>query len=530
MRTALIAILIATSLSAHAALVLDQTGQLDANSPELPTGERYQTFTIPVREQDVVVCACEAEGFGPYLIATVGERVFEGPSGEVTFVALQAGEATVIVTSAEAGEMGAFRLTVDLLPLKGDPDAPVVGKDSLAEGDLVLESGEFADTYEFPVEAGRAYIVFVAASARAPFDAYIVVARPGAEPVDVDDTDGTDPEFTWISDRDGSATLLVTSAKPGETGEYDLAVLAGDLDYLAPAPVSAPAAAPVAPTVPYTPDAPVEASGAPDLPPAPELTGSAPLDLSAPEWVVPAPEPSGDVSELLARGLHRMNYVEVELQGRMDCFETNPRYQREWPTGFGWEIDNYLQGGAGGPPLKCPLQWTGDIFTAYGLQPDGAGGHVEMVNVTGRVSAGGDRILWVSVRSFEQGVYEDRDTDERFASYQCWKALALVDLPLNNPHWEAYGDERLTTMADLMTRMDETLILRDGFSYGWTNHANAGDHVLEAGYLLREPGPGDSYLVPDDLHLLSYRSTEWQNAQAPPTARLRFEYNAKLDR
>ena len=99
MRAALIAILIATSVSAHGAVVLDQTDRLDANSPALVTGERYQVFAIPVREQDVVV------------------------------------------TTAEAGETGSFRLIVDLLPLKGDVDAPVAGRDSPVAGARVLEAG-----------------------------------------------------------------------------------------------------------------------------------------------------------------------------------------------------------------------------------------------------------------------------------------------------------------------------------------------------------------------------------------------------
>jgi len=361
--------------------------------------------------------------------------------------------------------------------------------------------------------------VFVSAE----FDAYLVTHAPGAQPVDVDDTDGTDPEFVWIGDG-GPATIVVTSANPGETGGYEITVLAADLDYMAPVPQHL--AAPNEPNEPATPAAPERPGGPPQIPPAPKLEGNAPLDLTRVEWGVEAPEP-GTASDLLTQGLHRMNYIEVEIWGQMDCYEANAWPEREWPRGFGWSIDNYLQGAAGGPPVKCPLTWTGDIFSAYGMQPNGEGGHMERVHVTGRVSANGDRILWVLVRSFEQGVYEDED--DRFASYQEWKSLGLVDLPLNNPHWQAYGDERVTTMAELMGKIDETLVLRDGFTYAWESHGDAGKHVMEAGYMLRAPGQGDQWLVPGDLHMLSYRSTEWQNGDNPPTVRLRFEYNERLE-
>jgi hypothetical protein len=325
--------------------------------------------------------------------------------------------------------------------------------------------------------------------------------------------------------------ILVTSAHAGESGSYRLTVQSADVDWHAPAPVVAPdpPGTPGTPTPPSEPREAADAPRTPEIPPAPKLEGNLPVDLTDRDWLVARPKPSADASDLVQQGLHRMNYIEVEIWGEMDCLEENAWPEREWPRGFGWSIDNYLQGAAGGPPLKCPLRWTGDIFTAYGVQPNGEGGHMEAVDVTGRVSPTGDRIIWVLVRSFEQGVYDDPDTDDRFAGYQEWKSLGFVDLPLNNPHWEAYGLERLTTMTDLMERMDETLILRDGFTYGWGNHANAGKHVLEAGYMQRAPGAGDTWLVPGDLHMLSYRSTEWLNAENPPTARLRFEYNETLE-
>jgi len=526
MRMSMVALLLAASLSCEAAVVLNETFELAEGAPTLRSGEYYRAFTIPVRENDVVVCSCQAEGAAPYLLATTDTgQQFERAGERLTFLAVKDGEASVVATTVEAAETGVFSLQVEVFPLKlGEDEGPsldlnVAGE--LGPGDRVLQSGEFADTHEVAL-SGTVGIAFVSAD----FDAYMVVARPGEDPIDVDDVSGTDPELTWIGGDE--ATILVTSAEAGETGSYVLTVLSADLDWQAPALRATPKGLPEV-AAPITVDAPpgADAPSMPSIPPAPKLEGSALLDLSEPEWVIEAPA-AGQASDLVRRGLHRMNYIEVEIGGQMNCTETNPPYQREWPSRFGWSIDNYLQGAAGGPPIKCPLQWTGDLFTAYGMQPNGEGGHTEMVHVTGRVSADGDRILWVLVRSFEQGAYDDPDTGDRFANYQLWKSLGFVDLPLNNPHWEAWGDERITTMADLMPRLDETLILRDGFTYGWRDYPSAGDHLLEAGYLLREPGAGDRYLVLEDLHSLEYQSTEWQNAENPPTAILRFEYNAKL--
>lgn len=98
-----------------------------------------------------------------------------------------------------------------------------VERGHLGDGDPVLKSREFADTYEFEgVPGGRAIIDLRSGE----FDPYLLVRAPSGAQFDNDDYEGDSKRSLLALDLKESGTyrVIVTSYAEGETGSYSVAI------------------------------------------------------------------------------------------------------------------------------------------------------------------------------------------------------------------------------------------------------------------------------------------------------------------
>lgn len=110
----------------------------------------------------------------------------------------------------------------------------------LEPGDRRLDSGEYFDVVERDLPAGTPVVVAIASS---DFDPYLIVVDPAGDATfQVDDSpgEGLNVRARFTPATSGRYSLVVTSARPGETGAYTLSVVADPLG-LPPVP-AAPAA------------------------------------------------------------------------------------------------------------------------------------------------------------------------------------------------------------------------------------------------------------------------------------------------
>lgn len=95
---------------------------------------------------------------------------------------------------------------------------------ALARGDGRLDSGEYVDRYTFRGRRGQR--VAIDLSSR-EFDTYVILVPPSGNQQDNDDRgegSSTDSRIETALAEDGEYQLLVTSYRPGETGNYRLEV------------------------------------------------------------------------------------------------------------------------------------------------------------------------------------------------------------------------------------------------------------------------------------------------------------------
>ena len=90
---------------------------------------------------------------------------------------------------------------------------------TLMAGDEQLTSGEYYDTYSFPVQAGQTIIVDLVSD---EVDPYIILKAPDDEQYENDDYEGstTHSRVVETATVSGNWDILVTTYEPGETGAY----------------------------------------------------------------------------------------------------------------------------------------------------------------------------------------------------------------------------------------------------------------------------------------------------------------------
>lgn len=229
-------------------VALDQptAGRLEAGDDTLESGEFADAYAFEGQAGARYVAELTSDDFDAYLTVSGDGLVDENDDDEgrgnsnsrLEFVMPADGQATLVATSFEPGEAGAYTLRVSAAdgsaPLAPTPTGlPGDGHDfsqafsangALAGGDETLDDGEHVDTFAFTGRRGQRIAVTLEAD---DFDAYLMLRGPeGAREVDNDDADDetTNSRIDTVLDADGDYVLSVTSFSPGETGSYRLAV------------------------------------------------------------------------------------------------------------------------------------------------------------------------------------------------------------------------------------------------------------------------------------------------------------------
>lgn len=235
-----------TVCAAQAELVMNREGRLTAQMPKLERGEHIETLKLRCSAGQVVTLRLESEQFDPFLIAqTPDGRHFEnddyggGFDAQLTFVNLVDGEVGIGVTSASAGETGAYLLRGAAVSLANGVHGLTPAVQSvdgeLTDDDNKLVGGESVDIFAVKVKPGDLVRAVMTSNA---LDAYLIL-RPGDEPViEADDVDGTNCEVSYVARSAGTVIVLATSAKAGEHGAYhfelQLGPTTGRMEGLAP--------------------------------------------------------------------------------------------------------------------------------------------------------------------------------------------------------------------------------------------------------------------------------------------------------
>ncbi len=208
------------------------TGRLETGDATLPTGEFVDSFEFEGREGEFVVVDLRSTAFDPWLEVRPPEGdtfVNDDHEGDSTrsLLALtlpRTGTYTAFVTTYRAGDAGGYDLAIQRSAAEAPPTGDVVQeRGSLAEGDQQLDSGEFVETYTFEGRPGQRVTIDLEALT---FDGYLVFLTPAGESQHNDDAPGEagHSRIEAALGELGTYTVVVTSFKAGETGDYTLTV------------------------------------------------------------------------------------------------------------------------------------------------------------------------------------------------------------------------------------------------------------------------------------------------------------------
>ncbi len=100
---------------------------------------------------------------------------------------------------------------------------------SLESGDEEADDGSYIDWYPLPVSPGARLRVDVSS---VDFDTYLIVELPGGGIMENDDTMGTNSSVGFTPGADGVARVGVRSFGYGETGQYEVAVIAEEVNLI----------------------------------------------------------------------------------------------------------------------------------------------------------------------------------------------------------------------------------------------------------------------------------------------------------
>lgn len=224
----------AQEATAGAPSTQNHRGRLESGDSQLSSKEYYDRYSFQGNAGEVVLVDLFASDFDPFLIllSPSGNDTqnddFEGSANRsrIEKVLEESGEWGVVVTSYEAGETGAYE--VSITTMRGAPGT-IAGADArfesgtLASGDRELTSGEYYDAYALSGNAGEHVVIDLRS---AEFDPYLILIAPSEEQFENDDYEG-DAQRSQLAmelPEDGEYRVVVTSYKPGEEGAYDLRI------------------------------------------------------------------------------------------------------------------------------------------------------------------------------------------------------------------------------------------------------------------------------------------------------------------
>jgi len=489
--------------------------------------------TAPVKAGQVARVQVQSTAFDPAVLVTPPGGAMlkaddvEGKDPEIVFVAAQDGEMKITVIPADRTGQGSYRLRVAVgtLVTAATTTSPAALSELglLGPGSAQLESGEWAGLYSAKVTARTEYVLALEVKG---FKPRILAVLPDGTQVDqrVSGDSGV-VRLQLISERSGQVLLCIASQRPGVGGTFRMSVQPKDLT----------AADVGTPTAPVTPTGPEVTPSDPRVPAPPRLQGAKLLNSRSPGLDLPTPRPTPATVQnpgVLAQTLHQMNYICVEAGGWSEVDERNWLYPRPGdtthssPRFFFTDPDNQFDNAVGAGNYTVPLQWQGNIFTCTHRRDLDKHGSFEMLDVAGTVSPDGSRVEWVTIREYVQEAYWDEKDKEALLRRRLYRSISLVDLPLRNPYHNpdtGAGPSHIT-MQDLLKARPLDLTLRNGFHYGFNDSPEAGQHVLDLGYLEQDPAVrGAQYIDADKIHSVEYRSTNWAYPKRSGTAKLSFE-------
>ncbi|MBK8173311.1 MAG: pre-peptidase C-terminal domain-containing protein [Sandaracinaceae bacterium] len=185
-----------------------------------PTNSQLRTFVTNSRGQAILPSSpgvFTLQGSQLHRVQIVGSAPGQGGQW-----AASVDEGTQVAQQAVAPNSGDHQIPTDLGTV-----APIqLGQEirgTLAASDTHMQTGEFADVYEFQGRAGTTVNFAINSDA---FDTYLLVAAPSGQISDNDDSGGTrNSALSLELPHDGMYRVFVTSYRPGETGAYVLKVL-----------------------------------------------------------------------------------------------------------------------------------------------------------------------------------------------------------------------------------------------------------------------------------------------------------------
>lgn len=226
--------------------VYDETvqGALSTSDRKYQSGQYYDAYQYRIEKGQKVSIVLSTIAFDAFLIITSpsGEEIsnddYENQFGlaRVDFVAKETGDYTIYATSYEASETGNYQLSIS------DGQKPIatgqattgqtspnpttsptlLGRGSLAgqlsAQDNQLKDGSYADYYTLEAQRGQVLNVSVMS---ADFEAYVGLVKPNGDVLEANrSADGTVARLEVQADQAGTWYVIVTSAKPGQTGNY----------------------------------------------------------------------------------------------------------------------------------------------------------------------------------------------------------------------------------------------------------------------------------------------------------------------
>jgi hypothetical protein len=226
---------------------MERNGRLEDGDETLTTGEFVDSYEFDGSPGQHVSIDLRSSTFDTYLILkdpageqTENDDTDGGGVGHSSIEAdlTEAGTYEVLVTSYEAGESGAYALSIDpsaatqRSPADRDVTTLTVGgpvTGELGGGDPRFEGGEYHDLYVFDGAAGETVRLELSS---ADFDTYLALITPSGEDIANDDFEG-DGERSVIAltlPETGRYRVQATSYAAAETGSYRLALTTSAAD------------------------------------------------------------------------------------------------------------------------------------------------------------------------------------------------------------------------------------------------------------------------------------------------------------
>ncbi len=216
-------------------------GELTSNDDQRRTGKYEDVYLLDGKAGDRIDLRLGSDHFDPQLLVS-GPQGFavsnddEGAGSLASRLILQLpveGRYRIAVTSFRPGETGTYRIgasiaAADAAAIQMEEARPIaIGSElsgRLAAGDPQLGTGEYRHRYRFTGRRGERVRADLASG---KFDSYLILRRPDGSQDDNDDRGGegrptTDSRIDTVLAEDGDYVLVVTSFRPGETGDYRL--------------------------------------------------------------------------------------------------------------------------------------------------------------------------------------------------------------------------------------------------------------------------------------------------------------------